>query len=167
MKADKPFVTAVIVGAGNGTRMGGKNKALIKIGDKSAFRLVSEAFCRSATVDDVVVVCRDEAEMRAEVADLSQKSFTYVNGGKSRAESVMNGIKAAKRAEFYCIHDCARPDCTVCTLIETSRNSLIGLALIAVVYQFANIVFTISSSYKSIPSGNQSTPVALKVKLSD
>ena len=65
------------------------------------------------------------------------------------------------------IHDCVGPDCTVCTLIETSRNSLIGLALIAVVYQFANIVFTISSSYKSIPSGNQSTPVALKVKLSD
>ena len=65
------------------------------------------------------------------------------------------------------IHDCVGPDCTVCTLIETSRNSLIGLALIAVVYQFANIVFTISSSYKYILSGNKGTPVALKVKLSD
>ena len=65
------------------------------------------------------------------------------------------------------IHDCVGPDCTVCALIETSRNSLIGLALIAVVYQFANIVFTISSSYKSIPLGNKGTPVALKVKLSD
>ena len=65
------------------------------------------------------------------------------------------------------IHDCVGPDCTVCTLIEISRNSLIGLALIAVVYQFANIVFTISSSYKSILSGNKGTPVALKVKLSD
>ena len=65
------------------------------------------------------------------------------------------------------IHDCVGPDCTVCALIETSRNSLIGLALIAVVYQFANIVFTISSSYKSILSGNKGTPVALKVKLLD
>ena len=65
------------------------------------------------------------------------------------------------------IHDCVGSDCTVCTLIETSRNSLIGLALIAVVYQFANILFTISCSYKSIPSGNNGTPVALKVKLSD
>ena len=65
------------------------------------------------------------------------------------------------------IHDCVGPDCTVCALIETSRNSLIGLALIAVVYQFANIVFTISSSYKSIRSGNKGTLVALKVKLSD
>ena len=65
------------------------------------------------------------------------------------------------------IHDCVGPDCTVCTLIEISRNSLIGLALIAVVYQFANILFTISCSYKSIPSGNNGTLVALKVKLSD
>ena len=65
------------------------------------------------------------------------------------------------------IHDCVGPGCTVCALIETSRNSLIGLALIAVVYQFANILFTISYSYKSIPSGNNGTPVALKVKLSD
>ena len=64
-------------------------------------------------------------------------------------------------------HDCVGPDCTVCALIETSLSSLIGLALIAVVYQFANIVFTISCSYKSIPSGNNGTPVALKVKLSD
>ena len=65
------------------------------------------------------------------------------------------------------IHDCVGPDCTVCTLIESSRNSLIGLALIATVYKLANIVFTISNSYKSIPSGNKGTPVALKVKLSD
>ena len=65
------------------------------------------------------------------------------------------------------IHDCVGPDCTVCALIETSRNTLIGLALLAVVYQLPNIVFTISSSYKSIPSGNNGTPVALKVKLSD
>ena len=65
------------------------------------------------------------------------------------------------------IHDCVGPDCTVCVLIETSRNSLIGLALLAVVYQLPNIVFTISSSYKSILSGNKGTPVALKVKLSD
>ena len=65
------------------------------------------------------------------------------------------------------VHDCARPDCTVCALIETSRNALIGIALLAVVYQLPNIVFTISSSYKSILSGNKGTPVALKVKLSD
>jgi len=44
---------------------------------------------------------------------------------------------------------------------------MIGLVLVATVHQLANILFTISCSYKSIPSGNNGTPVALKVKLSD
>ena len=64
-------------------------------------------------------------------------------------------------------HDCVGSDCTFCALIETSRNTMIGLVLAATVHQLANILFTISCSYKSIPSGNNGTPVALKVKLSD
>ena len=64
-------------------------------------------------------------------------------------------------------HNCVGSDCTVCTLIETSRNTMIGLVLAATVHQLANFLFTISCSYKSIPSGNNGTPVALKVKLSD
>ena len=64
-------------------------------------------------------------------------------------------------------HDCVSSNCTVCALIEISRNTMIGLLLAATVHQFANILFTISCSYKSIPSGNNGTPVALKVKLSD
>ena len=64
-------------------------------------------------------------------------------------------------------HDCVGSDCTVCALIETSRNTMIGLVLVAAVHQLANILFTISCSYKSIPSGNNGTLVALKVKLSD
>ena len=64
-------------------------------------------------------------------------------------------------------HDCVGSDCTVCALIETSCNTMIGLVLAATVHQLANILFTISCSYKSIPLGNNGTPVALKVKLSD
>ena len=64
-------------------------------------------------------------------------------------------------------HDCVGSDCTVCALIETSRNTIIGLVLAATAHQIANFIFTISNTYKSIPSGNNGTPVALKVKLSD
>ena len=64
-------------------------------------------------------------------------------------------------------HHCVGSDCTVCALIETSRNMMIGLVLATTVHQLANILFTILCSYKSIPSGNNGTPVALKVKLSD
>ena len=64
------------------------------------------------------------------------------------------------------VHDCVGADCSVCALIETSRNTMIGLALAATLHQLANIIFTISNIYKSIPLSNN-TPVALKVKLSD
>ena len=64
-------------------------------------------------------------------------------------------------------HDCVGPDCTVCALIETSRNTMIGLVLAATVHQLANIIFLILSAYKSIPLGNSGTPIVLKVKLSD
>ena len=40
-------------------------------------------------------------------------------------------------------HDCVSSDCTVCALIETSRNTMIGLVLVATVHQLANILFTI------------------------
>ncbi len=109
MKADKPYVSAIIVGAGNGTRMGGKNKALIKIGEKTAFRMVLDAFAAATTVDEVVVVCREEAELSPEAEGFT-KPISFVKGGKTRAESVANGVKKAKgKSEFYCIHDCARP----------------------------------------------------------
>ena len=64
-------------------------------------------------------------------------------------------------------NNCADSDCTVCALIETSRKNFISLVLIATVYQLANIILTVSSSYKYLPLGNGDTPVKLKVKLSD
>ena len=109
MKADKPFVSAIIVGAGNGTRMGGTNKALIKIGEKTAFRMVLEAFCSASTVDEIVVVCRNKEEMLPD-AEGCIKPIRYTLGGKTRADSVNNGVnEASGKVGFFCIHDCARP----------------------------------------------------------
>ncbi len=109
MRADKPYVTAIIAGAGNGTRMGGVNKAFIKIGEKTGFRMVMEAFSSCSVVDEIVVVCRDTAPYEEELAEMGL-SVTFAKGGQTRTRSVMNGVAAAsKKSEFFCIHDCARP----------------------------------------------------------
>lgn len=106
----KDYVSAVIVGAGNGTRMGGVNKALIKIGDETAFRMVLRAFFAAPCIDEIVVVCRDKAELEGEAAGFGGKPLRFVLGGATRAESVLNGVKAASgKCTAYCIHDCARP----------------------------------------------------------
>jgi len=110
MKADKPYVTAIIVGAGNGTRMGGVNKAMIKIGEKTAYRMVLDAFGAAECISEIVVVCRNEEELRAESAGFSAKPLSFTCGGATRTQSVANGVKAAnKNSAFFCIHDCARP----------------------------------------------------------
>lgn len=129
MKADKPFVSAIIVGAGNGTRMGGMNKALIKIGDKTAFRMVLLAFDECDTVDELVVVCRDEAEMKPDCEGIT-KPIRFAKGGKTRAMSVSNGVKAASgKSDFYCIHDCARPLVTADIIDNTVKAAFsIGAA---------------------------------------
>jgi predicted metal-binding membrane protein len=64
-------------------------------------------------------------------------------------------------------HECIGADCSVCALIETSRNSLIGIALIGAVWQLSNIAFVIPNTHYFIFSGNNGTPVSLKVKLSN
>lgn len=114
MKADKPYVTAIIAGAGSGTRMGGVNKPFIKIGEKTAFRMVMEAFSSSAVIDEIVIVCRDKAPYEKELVDFPKANVRFADGGKTRTQSVMNGVKAASnKSRFFCIHDCARPLVTV------------------------------------------------------
>lgn len=64
-------------------------------------------------------------------------------------------------------HDCVGTDCSVCALIESSKDTLIGTALIGAVWHLSNITFLIPNTHYFIFSGNNGTPVSLKVKLSD
>ena len=64
-------------------------------------------------------------------------------------------------------HECAGVDCSVCAIIETSRNLLLGAAISADLCQspyFSFIIHNTRSYMKFIKDG---TPVGLKVKLSD
>ena len=54
---NKPTVSAVIVAAGSGTRMGGVSKPLIDLGGKTVLERVLDAVSAAETVDDIVLVC--------------------------------------------------------------------------------------------------------------
>ena len=45
-------------------------------------------------------------------------------------------------------HDCVGTDCTVCALIEISRNTFIGLSVATLVHQLADIFFIIISVFQ-------------------
>lgn len=110
---DKPsgklFVSGIIVAAGSGIRMGTVAKPLIKLGKKTVFEYVLEAFLASS-VDEIVIVCSDKSLFLPLIPANIQKPIKFAEGGKTRALSVYNGVSEANKGEgLVCIHDCARP----------------------------------------------------------
>ena len=109
----KPFVTAVIVAAGNSTRMGcGMSKQFIPLLGKPAISYTLNAFEKSHSISQVVIVCResDLASIKDVVtAEECKKVSAYVFGGATRSESVKAGVMAAsEETTHFAIHDGAR-----------------------------------------------------------
>lgn len=64
-------------------------------------------------------------------------------------------------------HECAGTDCAICAVIKTSSLLLLGLALSAALCQLANFSFSFSNVQNHIVSSRDTTPIGLKVKLSN
>ena len=112
------FVSAIIVAAGGSTRMGTvDSKQFIPLLDRPVIEYTLSAFQKCGLIKEIVVVSREQDAQRIrEIADNNgfSKVKAVVNGGDSRAHSVKNGIAAAStEAEYYAIHDGARPLITV------------------------------------------------------
>ena len=112
------FVSAIIVAAGGSTRMGtAGSKQFIPLLERPVIEYTLRAFQDCKLISEIVVVSREQdAPQIKEIADNNgfSKVKAVVNGGDSRAHSVKNGIAAASSgAEYYAIHDGARPLITV------------------------------------------------------
>ncbi len=108
------FISAVIVAAGNSTRMGlKKSKQLIDLLGQPVIAHTLRAFENADIIDSVVVVCRkiDKPEIEKIINDNSfNKVRALTEGGAQRDESVKNGIEACdNRTTHFAIHDGARP----------------------------------------------------------
>ena len=99
-------VAAVITAGGTGTRMGRGDKLLCRIGGKTVLERTLEVFEKTAIIDAVILVKAANTEYDIE---RFRKIIKVVNGGKTRFESVYNGVMAADGFEFVAIHDAARP----------------------------------------------------------
>lgn len=109
----KPECCAIIVAAGNSTRMGSISKQLMPLCDIPVIIRTISAFENSEIIDNIVIVCRQE-----DISLISgyikkyklKKVFKIVKGGSTRQQSVEAGIREAKiTAEYFAIHDGARP----------------------------------------------------------
>lgn len=106
-------VSAIIVCAGNSSRMGGINKILLPLGDRLVIGQSMLAFEKSPSISEIIIVAR-ECDFDAIAAEAKSANITKfkecVAGGSTRQESVVNGIKKiSPETELVAIHDGARP----------------------------------------------------------
>ena len=100
---------AIVLGAGNGTRMkADKSKLLLEILGKTVLERSVEAFLSVADVDEVIVTAREE-DVETFAALLQDERVTFVLGGATRQESVKNAVATIDEADLILIHDGARP----------------------------------------------------------
>ena len=103
-------VTAVVLAAGRGTRLGaGQNKAYIQIAGRPLLSYCLHAFARSPVIDRIVlVVARGEEAHAGKVIGGLSKDTRLVLGGAQRRDSSLAGVEAAT-GNVVLIHDAARP----------------------------------------------------------
>jgi len=106
-------IGAIIVAAGNSTRMKGENKLLIKINGIEVITKTLMNFNNTKKIDYIVVVTRED--MIETIKEINKKYevtkvINIVIGGKTRQESVGNGLAVCPSdTDIIAIHDGARP----------------------------------------------------------
>ncbi len=105
------YCGAVIVAAGNASRMGGIDKVMAELGGEPMIVRTARAFQNSEVIREIVIVTRPDliVKIKALCADFN-KVTAIVAGGADRAESVNKGLKAlSSKVRLAAIHDGARP----------------------------------------------------------
>ncbi len=106
-------VTAIVPAAGKGARLKTRTpKPFVPIAGKPLLAHTLARLCRAYPFFEVILVA-DPSQRRRITALLRRYGFAsvrVVDGGKTRAESVQNGVKAASPlSDWVLVHDAARP----------------------------------------------------------
>lgn len=105
--------SAILVCAGNATRMQGLNKILLPLGKTCVAGNTMLAFQKCDRVAEIIIVAREcDHEALRETAEKCgiTKLKTITEGGSTRQESVIKGLKQiSPETSLVAIHDGARP----------------------------------------------------------
>ena len=127
---------AVIVAAGSGKRFGAKTpKQFLEINRKPVLIHTLEKFESCAEIDQIILVlssAETQNFLQLSKKHSLKKLSKIVAGGKTRAESVFNGLKAIRptKETIVAVHDGARPLVTMQEISATieKNKSWIGLS---------------------------------------
>ena len=129
---------AVVLGAGFSARMGGADKLLADLEGEPVIVWSLRAFEACQGIRSVVVTTSEDNEDRIRDA-VKRAALTkvqaFVRGGASRAESVLQGLRAldVQSPEYVAVHDGARPLVTPALIEEGLRTARVYGAAVAAV----------------------------------
>lgn len=118
---------AVLLAAGNSTRMGGgRSKVLEELGGRPALCRSLEVLDRCPFIGEICLVCREQD--RGDMLPLTwglETPVQVVPGGAQRQDSVEQGVEALTGPwEYVAIHDGARPLVTEEVLSAVCRDAM-------------------------------------------
>lgn len=118
-----PYCGALIVAAGNASRMGGIDKVMAPLGGEPMIVRSVRTFQECDAVREIVIVTRQD--LLVPIMDLCHgfdKVKIVITGGASRPESVKKGLRAlSDKVKLAAIHDGARPLVTWQVIDRTVR----------------------------------------------
>jgi len=103
------FLSAVIVAGGSGSRLGSKKQFINLVGIPVLKRAVS-CFDGYGEIDRLVIVVPEEdISYTSELLADTRTDYVITGGGRTRQESVMNGLHHVLDSQVVLIHDGVRP----------------------------------------------------------
>lgn len=126
---ENKFVSAVIVSAGNSTRMGGINKQFLEIKGIPVLVHTLSVFDKAECIDEIVVVTRksDIEDVKSLISSYDIKKVSkIVKGGETRQISVLNGVvSTSDKTNIIAVHDGARPLVTEKIINDTLEQAVL------------------------------------------
>lgn len=117
------YCGAVIVAAGNASRMGGIDKVMAELGGEPMIVRTARTFQNCDAIKEIVIVTR--SDLIVKISDLCMgfsKVKAVVAGGADRVESVRCGLHAlSSKVRLVAIQDGARPFVTEAVIDRTVR----------------------------------------------
>lgn len=135
MKHSPREIIAVVPAAGIGSRMqADKPKQYLKIQGKTILEYTLEVLIHYPAISQIIVAVTSSDPYLAEINLLNHSKIQLVEGGKTRAESVLNGLQQIKNNAntWAMVHDAARPCLTHQDLDKLLQINDINGAILAI-----------------------------------
>lgn len=141
------MVSALIVAAGRGTRMGpGVDKIFLEVAGRPIVAHTWQRFENAPAIEEIVLVIRPGLEGSFdEIAHQSgfRKPYRFAPGGAERQDSVWNGLQAlSPHTDIVAIQDAARP----CTSLQVIADTIAAARRTGAAVAAQRVVDTIKES---------------------